>query len=336
VGRDGPALHRPACASRGIRPAARRGGVAARRLIATLGLALALWGLFPAGASADTLTPQAYRQRLADVRALLVRARSAADPDRATALDQARSLLRRTESVALPGGDTIDIDDRALGERITASTDAIAGAIDQLDVAIASTDRAAARGIDAALADRALADVLRDTQTRNLSPSLADSIVRAIFSFFSGLRGPGIDFGLVWPLLGAMGVAVILFIIAVLGRALPERIRSEIAVREAARPDALDPALHLRAADEALATGRARDAIHALYLFTLTSLAAREAIRYDPALTDRELLIRAVGIPNADSLRALVTLYERSWFGLREPSAAEGRHARSLATRVAE
>jgi len=31
----------------------------------------------------------------------------------------------------------------------------------------------------------------------------------------------------------------------------------------------------------------------------------------------------------------IVALYERAWFGLREPDAAEAERARSLATRVA-
>jgi hypothetical protein len=61
----------------------------------------------------------------------------------------------------------------------------------------------------------------------------------------------------------------------------------------------------------------------------------RETIRYDPALTDRELLLRAAAIPHADSLRDLVALYERSWFGLREPSGDEARRARALALQVA-
>ena len=76
--------------------------------------------------------------------------------------------------------------------------------------------------------------------------------------------------------------------------------------------------------------------MHALYLYALTALTARETIRYDPALTDRELLTRAAGIPHADALRDLVALYERSWFGLREPATEEARRARALAVRVVE
>jgi hypothetical protein len=93
--------------------------------------------------------------------------------------------------------------------------------------------------------------------------------------------------------------------------------------------------VHLRAADAAIAAGRSRDALHALYLYVVTTLEVRETIHYDPALTDRELLLRAAAIPHADSLRDLVGLYERSWFGMRDPSRDEARRARDLALLVA-
>jgi hypothetical protein len=96
-----------------------------------------------------------------------------------------------------------------------------------------------------------------------------------------------------------------------------------------------DPLTHLRAADAAVTAGRPREAIHALYLYVITALASRELIRYDPSFTDRELLAATVAIPHADALRDLVAIYERSWFGLREPSGDEARRARELALRVA-
>src|SRR5439155_630594 len=128
------------------------------------------------------------------------------------------------------------------------------------------------------------------------SPSVLDSIARALQRFLAGLEGPRVDFGLVWPLLGILGAAIIFFVVATLGRGLGERVRTEVALREAVGAERPDPSRHLRAADDALAAGRPREAIHALYLFALTALVAREAIRWDPALTDRELLIRAAGV----------------------------------------
>ena len=149
----------------------------------------------------------------------------------------------------------------------------------------------------------------------------------------SGIRGiPDLRF-IPW-VIAAVGIGLALFIVATLGRGVRERVRREVLLpdRTLARTD--DPAAHRRAAESALAGGRAREAIHELYLYVLRTLAVRELIRYDPALTDRELLMRAAAIPNADALRDLVALYERAWFGLREPDAAEAERAQSLASRV--
>ena len=150
----------------------------------------------------------------------------------------------------------------------------------------------------------------------------------------SGLGGvPDLRF-LPYVLIG-LGLALVAFILATLGRGLKERFRHEVLVADHSRERAEDPAMHLRAAESALASGRARDAIHELYLFVIGSLSARELIRYDPALTDRELLQRAAAIPQADALRDLVALNERAWFGLREPDPNEAERARSLAARLA-
>jgi hypothetical protein len=195
--------------------------------------------------------------------------------------------------------------------------------------------RAATPAVDPSRADAALRGAIRDTQIPEQAVSPIDVILLALAAFFAGLTGPRPDLSVLWPALGMVGVAMILFVIATLGRGLRERVRTEVALHDVARDDHPAPSRHLRAADEALAAGHPRDAIRALYLFALTSLAAREAIRYDPALTDGELIVRAAGIPNADALSDLIFAYERAWFGLREPTSDEARKARQLAVRVA-
>jgi hypothetical protein len=297
-------------------------------------LAVAMWLAQPLVAHADTISPRDYRQRLTDARALVVQARALTGPARDAALTRARSVLTVTTAIALPAGE-LTINDSALAERIVSSDAALDAAVALLDAQLALVSRAVSPSLDAARSDAALRDVLRAVESAQTSPSFFDAIVRAFQRFLAGLEGPRVDFGLVWPLLGILGAAIIFFVVATLGRGLGERVRTEVALRESAGADRADPARHLRAADEALAAGRPRDAIHALYLFALTSLVAREAIRFDPALTDRELLVRAAAIPHADALRDLVALYERSWFGLRDPGADEASRARSLAMRVA-
>lgn len=299
-----------------------------------LALAVAMWLAQPLVAHADTVSPRDYRERLTDARALVVQARTLSGAARDTVLTRARLVLLATTALALPSGE-LSIDDSALADRVTSSNASLDAALALIDAQLALVSRAVAPSIDAARSDAALRDVLQAVGDAQASPSFLDSIIRALQRFLAGLEGPRVDFGLVWPLLGILGAAIIFFVVATLGRGLGERVRTEVALRESAGADRPDPARHLRAADDAIAAGRPREAIHALYLFALTSLVAREAIRYDPALTDRELLVRAAAIPHADALRDLVALYERSWFGLRDPGADEARRARSLAMRVA-
>lgn len=296
-------------------------------------LAVAMWLAQPLVAHADTVSPQDYRQRIADARGLVVQARAASGAARDAAVTRARLVLLATTAIALPSGE-LAINDGALAERIVSSDAALDAAVALLDAQLALVSRAVSPSIDSARSDAALRDVLRVVDAE-ASPSFIDGVARALQRFLAGLEGPRVDFALVWPLVGILGAAVIFFVVATLGRGIGERVRTEVALRESSGPDRADPARHLRAADEALAAGRPRDAIHALYLFALTSLVAREAIRFDPALTDRELLVRAAAIPHADALRDLVALYERSWFGLRDPDPDEARRARSLALRVA-
>jgi len=293
-----------------------------------------MWLAQPLVAHADTVSPRDYRQRLTEARGLVVQARALTGAPRDAAVTRARLVLLATTAIALPTGD-LQINDSALADRLVASDAALEAGVVLLDTKLALVSRAVSPSLDAARSDAALRDVLRAVENAQVSPSLIDAIIRALQRFLAGLEGPRVDFGLVWPLLGILGAAIIFFVVATLGRGLGERVRTEVALHETAGADRADPARHLRTADEALAAGRPRDAIHALYLFALTSLVAREAIRFDPALTDRELLLRAAAIPHADALRDLVALYERSWFGLRDPGTDEARRARSLAIRVA-
>jgi hypothetical protein len=298
-----------------------------------LALAVVLWLAQPLVAHADTVSPRDYRQRLTDVRALVVQARALTGPARNTAVARARLLLTTTTAISLPSGE-LSIDDGGLALRIASDNASLDGALALIDAQLSFATRAVSPSIDAARSDAALRDVLRTVDDPGASVSLLDAIARAIQRFLAGLPGPRVDFGLIWPLLGILGAAIIFFVVATLGRGLGERVRTEVALSETAGADRPDPSSYLRAADGALASGRPREAIHALYLFALHTLDAREAIRYDPALTDHELLLRAAAVPHADALRDLVALYERSWFGLRDPGAEEARRARSLALRV--
>ena len=287
----------------------------------------------PAPAAADTVSLSQYRERLGQARAELFRGR-VASAGQTTFLENARTLLRMTTAVTLRGGGTAAVDDSAIADAIGSRTASIEAAMSRIDARLALISSSESP-IDPATADARLREIVQQSNASSAPTDLFDAIGRAILRFLSGLNGPGIDLGSLIPAVGLLGVAVILFILATLGRALPERVRREVLVRGPEGGQRSDPTVHLRAADAALAAGRSREALHALYLYVITALEVRETIRYDPALTDSELLLRAAAIPHADSLRDLIGLYERSWFGLREPSGDEARRARDLALRVA-
>lgn len=285
-------------------------------------------------ASADTLTLAQYRIRLADAAAFLEVARTTGSTLRTQRFTEARDLLRRTSAVTLPSGATFAVDDSGVFANVREDDAGIRTAQLRVAALILFARRADTPSIDGATADARLRELLGATPT-SPNTDIFGAFQRALFRFLSGLQGPRIDPTILWTAIGTLGIAVILFVVATLGRALPERVRREVLVRTAATDDRPDPAQQLRDADAALAAGRAREAIHALFLYAIAALVARDALRYDPALTDRELLARTVAIPHADSFADLVTMYERSWFGLREPTADEARRARELATRVA-
>lgn len=149
------------------------------------------------------------------------------------------------------------------------------------------------------------------------------------------MRGAVPDARVLTALVGGIGIALLLVILGIMGRDLRERIRREVVLPELRAEDRPDPAARLRDAEDAVRGGRVRDAIHALYLYAIAALAAREVIRYDPSLTDRELLARAAAIPHAQALRDLVEIHDRVWYGLHDAALDEAARARQLAERAA-
>jgi hypothetical protein len=285
-------------------------------------LALALWLAGGTIASADTLTPAAYQQRLGQARALVT--------DRS--LPAARELLARTDALSLPDGTTYAMRDTELLDAIDRNLDParIAEMIDAQIVASRSV-----RPVDARVARERLDDIVDDYAAAESSASFIDVLVQFVARLLSGLGMPSIDPWRLLPAVGLLGAALIVLILAVLGRGVRERIRADVTLPAVSAISANSPRMHLAAADAAMAARRQREAIHALYLYALTTLAQREVIRYDPSLTDGELILRTAALPQAKELRDLIALYERSWFGLREPGDEDMTRARELALRVA-
>lgn len=247
-------------------------------------------------------------------------------------MDRARTLLLATTAVRLDDGSTVAIADADLAGRLATSDGALDSAIADIGLLIDLAGRAPA--LDAATADSQLRQLVGEQRARDAQVSIIDLLSRAISRWVSSFDLEGPDPRPIMVGAGGLGLAFLVLILAIMGRGLRERFRHEVVLPELRAERLPDPAEHLREAEAALREGRGRDAIHALYLYAIARLAGREAIRYDPSLTDRELLARAGAIPHADALRELVELHERVWYGLHDARGDDATRARALALRA--
>jgi hypothetical protein len=300
------------------------------------------WGLGSKVADADTLSLDAYRSRLRDVRSFVQGARSVPKAQQAGILGRAALLLRGTDTVRLTDGSTIAIDDTALAARLPETDNkGMLAAIAELDARIAIADRASASAarLTGPLVDERLRAVTRPKATPAPAGSglmeLFLGLVSSLWSFV--LRGTfsSVDPYVVIATVAGLGLGVALLVLGILGRGFRERIRRDVLSGDLRVGTVVDPTVHLERADAAIAAGRPRDALHELYLFAFATLAAHETIRFDPALTDRELLLRAAAISQIGPLRDLVAIHERVWFGLKHADREDAMHARELARRIA-
>lgn len=270
--------------------------------------------------------------RLAEVRAALVQARASPPAGREEAVDGARRLLRDTTTVRLEDGTLVAIDDGAVAARVASSDAALDAAIADTSLLIDVASRGP--GTDLAAADARLRQLVGEHRVRETQGSLVDLLSRQLARWLAGLGGAPPDPRVLIPVAGGLGLAVLVLILGILGRDVRERFRREVLLPELRSERGADPSAHLRAAEAAMRSGDPREAVRALYLYALAALAAREAIGYDPSLTDREVLARAAGIVGAGELRELVDLHARVWYGLRAARTLDAERARALALRA--
>jgi hypothetical protein len=237
-------------------------------------------------------------------------------------------VLRLTTAVQTDRGEAVTVDDTGIADHLTTGDDS-------LDLAIAQVSRLAglaeAPPVDLRDADDRLRRLARDDRGQAAQGSVLEVLSRALARWLESLGATPPDPRILLNVVSGLGLAVILVVVGILGRGLRERVRRDLVLAAAPGENEVDPLTHLHRADDALRAGSFRDAIHWLYLYVLSSLAAREAIRYDPSLTDREILARSRAIPHSDALRDLVALHELVWYGLRDPRAEDAARARSLA-----
>ena len=282
-------------------------------------------------ADADTVDRRTYEARLREARSALVSARLASGGARDAQIDRARALLRQTTAVRAQDAQ-ITVDDAPLAARIGASDAALDDAVRDVTLLLDVASRTPA--VDLAAADLRLRQLVGEQRALGGHASLIDGLSRWFARFLSSLGGTPPDRRIPTIVAGGIGLALLALVLGILGRDLRERFRREAVLPELVADERVDPDMHLRAAEDALRGGRPRDAVLALYAYAIAVLASRELVRYDPSLTDRELLARARTLPNADALRDLVDLHERVSYGLRDANADDAHRARALAMRA--
>jgi hypothetical protein len=283
-------------------------------------------------ANADTVDLAAYRSRLRDARTLLLQARVATDAQRPALVERVRTTLLQTTGVRAADGSIIALDDSSLARRVTATTAAIDAGIADLDQLVAIADRAANPPFDVAQANARLREVAAAEETRSGSNDLFSAIGALLARLFpSGASPPP---GSVELTLAIAGAGLLVVVAAILVRGVRERIRRETMQPGAHAEAAASAAVQLAAAERAALSGDPRAALHAFYRYAILTLAERRMLRYEPSLTDRELLERASSLPQLETLRELISLHDRAWFGLKGATVEEADHARALAERA--
>lgn len=284
-------------------------------------------------ASADTVDLAAYRSRLRDARTLLLQARVAALAQRSPIVERARTTLSQTTAVRTADGAIIVLDESRLVRRLGETTAAIDASVADIDQLIAIADRAANPPFNVAQANARLRQLAAAEETRSGSNDLFAAI-RELLGRLLPSPNASLPPGSVELTLSIAGAALLVVIVAILVRGVRERIRRETVLPGAHAEAAASAAVQLAAAERAALTGDPRAALHAFYRYAILTLAERRVLRYEPSLTDRELLERASSLPQVETLRELISLHDRAWFGLKGATVAEADHARDLAERA--
>jgi len=284
-------------------------------------------------ANADTVDLAAYRSRLRDARTLLLQARVATDAQRPALVERVRTTLLQTTGLRTADGSVIALDETRTARRLATTTAGIDAGLADIDQLIAITDRALSPPFDVAQANARLRSFAAAEETRSGS----NDLLSAIGSFLARLF-PSADArlppGSIELTLTIAGVALLIVVAAILVRGVRERIRRETVQPGAHAEAAASAGAQLAAAERAALSGDPRAALHAFYRYAILTLAERRLLRYEPSLTDRELLERASSLPQVETLRELISLHDRAWFGLKGATAEEADHARDLADRA--
>lgn len=303
------------------------------------GFVLALLLLVPLPrVAAAPISLQAYRAALTTARTQVDAARQVSGADRQRSIGVAAATLSGITEVQAGDATFTSLPHEPLQALLRAGDDAsLAQASGMLAETIAALDSVRVGQLDPVKARSVLDATLGSSDFRR-QPSWTDALAEllrdALAALFPDLRAPQVTNREVAIALTGIVTLLIVIVATNATRGLRAKITREAMLASSGASDRPHASDHLRAADDAIRDGHLRDALRELFLAALAGLEERGGVRLDPALTDREILVRAAGSPRADDLSALVALYEPAWYGVREPTATEVERADELARRI--
>lgn len=280
-------------------------------------LILAVWiaGFARADAQAPT-TLDVYRRAVESALGYVRQAGPFPPAEQAPLLQMARDTLAPIRTVRISSSVDVPVDNTSLlellkdasktpaaTERLVALRDALAGS----PVTINTTDISTLRDL---LNRPPFADTASETWWQSLLRNLIDSLERLAGNTVNGIFDAR-------DLFVAIGVLAVLVVALYFIRNLRRNLVSEETLAPLLdETEARTPGEAFDNAQRFINSGDYRNAVRQLYLATLLILDQRGKIRYDPTLTNRQVLHQTSNDPRTTAaLEPIVETFDRVWYG---------------------
>lgn len=301
-------------------------------------LALAVWiaGFVLADAQAPT-TLDDYRLAVKTSLGYVQQAGALSAKDQAPLLQRARETLAPIRTVRISAKADARVDNTSLLELLgdaskipaaTARLEALDNALAEMPVTIKPADITALRDL---LNRPPFADAATETWWQSLLRNIIDYLDRLAGNAVNGIFD-------VRDLFVALGVLAVLLVVLYFLRNLRRNLVSEEALAPLpGETEARTPAEAFDNAQRFINAGDFRNAVRQLYLATLLVLDQRGKIKYDPTLTNRQVLHQASNDPGTTSaLEPIVETFDRVWYGFEPLTLREFEAYRDQVEKVRE
>lgn len=275
-------------------------------------------------AQAPTASLDDYRQAIEKSLSLVEQARALPEAQRAPILEQARLVLEPIRSVQLPSGSSLTVNNDSLFELLKGANNADAASerLTALRAAIAAAP-VSVNPNDLT----ALQTILNNPPfTRPTNTTWWQELLLQLIEFWQSLVGRAANgvfearsLFVLGGILAVIGVTIYLF------RNLRRNLVSEEALSPlSAQNQVTSPAEAFDNAQRFINAGDYRSAVRQLYLATLLILDQRGKIKYDPTLTNRQVLRQAANDPlTTAALVPIVETFDRVWYGFEPLTRSE-------------